>query len=411
MLVGEFDFSFPIGAFGFSSGWRHTLSTTQARQRFNHGELFFRRPVYLHKAGVGRWRPYTTDTLHFDVLVKRSHAGSGSLSALSSGAGSAIVIRDGHSFRYKRCGSRDLGFLGACAEVFYRTEHDDVIEYQDPEPIGQLAIARARHELDMIDELHHRGLCPHCRPFGLVEALTAPDEVGGIRSGAAVFEITSDVRLDEFIMMTLTPVILEMLDGGFYRFQPEHFSFLPVRLPVAETLERWYPVFDIIRRIGNLVGRTYRELYDAGYYRGRGNAWLGNDIIGADGLVSIVDVDELMSSNGHSMERAALFHAIEINEYIGRINGLLSGNCSFPIVFGAASTFLTDGFRQGLDRRGQELSPGEIAKVISAFAKDLPNLRKSIRAQSPSGFLPELSPFSRLDEAAARPDPVMSDAD
>jgi hypothetical protein len=387
----RFDFAFPVGAFGFSSGWRHTLDRSEATKRFDHGELFFRRPVYLHRVGTGSWWPHSRGTPIFDLLVKYSRRGNNALPGLSSGAGSALLKRQGQVFRYKRCGSRDVGFLGGTEEVFYCADRDDIFEFGDAEPIGLLALERARKELEIIGKLHDAGLCPHCRPFGLVQVLSL-EGVNRIPSGAAVFEITSDVRVDEFVMICLTPLIFWLLDQNFYRFRPSDFSMIPIRAPVAQIVETWGITFDRLSRIGNLVGRSYRKFYEAGYLRGRGNAWLGNDVIGADARISIVDVDEVMSEPGHSKERRSLFQAIEVNEYIGRINALLSGQCSFPIFFGVASTFLTDGFREGFSGNGTALSIEDINKTVTDFERFLMPLRDLIISQSPAGYLPPLFP-------------------
>lgn len=294
-----FDFAFPVGAYGNSSAWWPPRGVNLHRQP----DLAARRLLSLIPTGEAVFmpargnsgairtstffekRPYDADTLEQGLL------------ALSSGAGSALVRdRDKQTFKLKRCGLADQGFPMQYSQSHRSVNRDgEQFEFSDLALAGLMNVETAAVECEMANELHSIGLTPAYKPCGifLINRLSAEHNSAGV-AAAVLMKVRSDLRVDELVYMTMTPLLADLFDCGklSYDDQCEHWGFFGAEaLPTQESRRRWKDISEKLSAIGESVGSAYRRLHEAGYLRGIGSCWFGNEVVDEDGEISIVDFD------------------------------------------------------------------------------------------------------------------------
>ncbi|EPM69837.1 hypothetical protein A584_12920 [Pseudomonas syringae pv. theae ICMP 3923] len=253
------------------------------------------------------------DNLSFLEVIDRypvktaQSEGAQYVEGLSSGAGSALAFIHGRVLKFKRCGFRDIGFTHDCIG-------DESIP-GDQSYAGLMGLDSAAVELMISQELWELGLLTAYKPLGLYVATEDfSDYHEGRRFGCTVFDITSDVRVDELLMMAITPTLMTRLAGKTVSFSSKRNLFSS--LFNDETTNFCVGKKDAIEFVVSTAkasGAAYRRLHDAGYYRGRGSAWLGNDLLTPTGDIELVDFDGGMRPC--SLQDVSNEKGIELDEY------------------------------------------------------------------------------------------------
>jgi hypothetical protein len=376
--VESFDFRYPLGAVGFSSGWRRAAGFSLNRQP----QLSARLQTKLVPCGRSMFLPFengglrsngsnaATRSLRF--MVKAPPDGDG-ITAITSGGGSAIFDWNGWALKLKRCGFAEDGFAD---EPFYSpslvVKADDTLEYCSKNYGGLMPLESAIAELLWADRARNFGLAEAYRPAGLIVLTEPPDLPFRARPfGAAVFDLDSDLRVDELVMMALSPILTELFREKLLRLHPANEFHGANGFPLGASLARWTEVSRRLDGIGRASGGLYRKTHDIGLLRGRGSCWFGNEVVGRDGRLSLVDFDG-------GMEWAATFdttlaerlRALEVEAYCAETFWFLTD--MKPILFGVLATAYVAAFRDGYTKRADFwVDPVVVQDVI---ADHLPHL-------------------------------------
>lgn len=301
-MTTPFDFAFPKAAFGRSSGWGEKR---QAAQTIAHPPIVSRREVRLAE----RWRgmrialdasgvPNLDQATPTRLLIKAADGEAGR-PALSSGASSALLREaDGQVTRIKRCGFARNG-VGARVGYIGR--------------IGMMGLGEALHEGRMLATFHAQGLCAACRPTA-IEIAADPDAPFFKEQACAAVRVavTSDVRADEWMLIILNR---ELEQGGveppFFVVQGEERVLLR-QFGIANAVLQERRSGERMAILGRGLGGLMRAVHDAGYVRGRGSAWFGNDVVGPDLRLSAVDADGGAADASTSL---AVMKRVEVADY------------------------------------------------------------------------------------------------
>lgn len=196
------DFSYPHFGVGLSSSWQSADDPTNRRML-----IAPRRTVFLSPTGASlQWTPLFDGTEAPEDLQKDP---DGMVRGLSSGAGSALVKKKGMaSIKYKRCGVQNAAPMRGSTKssISIQVGCNGLTYTSDTEPLGGMVPADAERELKCQRELRTIGLSEAYLPMG--HFLREPG------SATAVFQVTSDLRVDELILMTLTPSLERLRREG-----------------------------------------------------------------------------------------------------------------------------------------------------------------------------------------------------
>ena len=118
--------------------------------------------------------------------------------------------------------------------------------------------------------------------------------------------------------------------------------------------------------IGRAIGGLYARLHDAGYLRGVGNSWVGNDVVGPDGLLTVVDLDECIIPEQTQAIRYRTTH--QRWEWIAATASLYTfmetNSCHF---LSLAAAFVVEAAHIGYSQR---LSPAVSAEVLHDIVRN-----------------------------------------
>ena len=276
--------AYPEQAVGISSSWIDEGDPTNKRMRLTR-----RRAVFLDDdpRPATRWNEVAPGvTLPVRPLVK---CPSGPFLGLSSGSGSAIIAdHAGHFLRYKRCGLQDRSPVTGRRHpsIDFAIRRTGIHYTSDTEPLGSMWASDAIHELRCQRHLREAGFSPACGSVGYFEH--------GDETATAVFDIASDLRYDELLLMAVTPALSKFFERGGLKLDARHGLITLCDVSPTEVFQPGTIVFQRLVDMGHALGGVYRRFFDAGYLRGVGNAWIGNDIIDIDGRITLVDLDELV---------------------------------------------------------------------------------------------------------------------
>jgi hypothetical protein len=380
-----FDFRLPRHAYGHSSGWHPKRAFSLNRQP----DLAPRMPVALQPIGEsvpfrledGFLNPCTSDAFPATFMVKTSphHSAPGAIFGLSSGGGSAIFEKGDSVYRLKRCGQAYDGFTN---EPFFThavisSEASDMIEVTYKPLGGLMTVVTALLELRMAHTFHCAGLSSAIEPVGMLIVTGLPSVSADANVAAALYRIKSDVRLDEMVYMALSPVLAELFEAGAISYNPVTGWWDAAGTPLEGALHMWSDSFDRVTRLGIAAGGCYRNVHEAGYLRGKGSSWFGNEVVDADGRLSVVDFD---GGNGVASEYprkiADMLRVFESNCYCTESFGyLLYMRPSTLGVFGSA---FIEGFRLGYKEASESAIPVcDVKAIIAAHLGVLPSIRRS----------------------------------
>ncbi len=369
----EFDFAFPYGAYGNSSGWLSTIEFSLKRQP----DLAPRRLTLLRSVGGS----LLFRMIDGELTPPRSVAEINSIPfvrkgpfnpmaddywaiGLSSGGGSALFRSEGTTYKIKRCGLADRGFIEEPFDTHISIPRDgDHFELTQRQMGGLMGFPDALIECRMTQILNDNGLCRAYRPVGVIMISALPDSPFAKRSiGAVVTEVESDLRVDELVHMALSPVLAEAFEQGRLAYDPHSGFFEAKGIPVARTLSSWPHILERVELLGLSVGSMYRRVHDAGYVRGIGSSWFGNEVVDASGEISIVDFDGGTNSmSAYSREIATHIMRMEFNNYCSESFVFLTDMRPKSIaLFGNA---FIDAVRQGY-RESYRPIPREVVRDI-----------------------------------------------
>lgn len=294
--------------------------------------------------------------------------------AVSSGGGSALFPLGASVCKLKRCGLADRGFVDESFDSYSAGQVDaDVFEFTEHLLGGLMSLPAAIAECRMTALLAAEGLCAAYAPRGLIVITDLPGSpYQGISIGAAVSEITSDLRIDEFVCMALSPLLAELFERKWLMYDPQSGFFRAEGVPLTLLLHRWRHLFDVLEQIGRSVGGFYRRVHDAGYVRGAGSAWFGNEVIDRSGELSLVDFDGGTDlARGLSPEFAERLRRLELNQYASESFTFLTE--MRPRVLSCFGASFCDGFRAGYDLAAYRPIPADLLReVIDAHLRVLP---------------------------------------
>lgn len=305
--IEDFDFAFPLGAYGNSSAW----STKRGPSLFRYPELAPRRLVHLAPVleaefvSLGAATGSTDGRVvlgDFPFLCKKKLSASMptyGYVGLTSGAGSALLRSEhGRTYKLKRCG---LGEMGFCDQGVKGSSpvagEDDHYDRTSTTLSGLMSQASAELEYRLVEKFNDCGLCTAYLPCGIIvpsQDLPGVDATASKGSAAVLMEIESDFRIDELVHMTLTPMLADLFAAGRLTYD-EHHELFPIfdshGIPLRRTRRNWAHLSERLFTIGNAVGAAYRRCHEKGYLRGLTSSWPGNEVVHADGRISLIDFD------------------------------------------------------------------------------------------------------------------------
>jgi len=197
----------------------------------------------------------------------------------------------------------------------------------------------------MTEELRREGLCTAYTPLGVAVITELPEAHTTCGpAGAVVVEVRSDLRMDELVCMTLSPVLAELFSTGRLRWDGA--ALLAEGIHLVENTRRWAGVFERLELLGLVSGSTLRRVHDAGYLRGLGSCWIGNEVIDEQGNVSVVDFDggtERVAP--YALEVAHRLRRLEVNRYCSLTHFVLAEDR--PKALGMFGSALVDAVQRG----------------------------------------------------------------
>jgi hypothetical protein len=389
----DFRFDLPWQAYGRSSSW---LDVRDFDQLIGTPPITFRRNIALTPYGNSVFYALDKDrasfsgigTSEYPFLVKTDQ---GDATALSSGAGCALLPRDDGTLKVKRCGLGTEGFR----QPLLLTSGRHIVE-EIPYDEGLAGLQRfsdAKHECLTYVHLKEIGLCDAYDPLGVIAL--EPDRIvdadGQPCFGAALCRVKSDLRLDELLYMALSPIIVNLYASGALKYVVEKGAFVGEGVSNYAVLMKFSEVFNFCEIIGAAAGGAYRRMHDANYFRGRNSCWLGNEVVSSDGVVSIVDAeggtirveisDKSQGEGGWKESHPENFireiQEVELWDYAASTVAYYSwGNGRF---FGAAATRFVAGFFKGYRASAPWIiPPNSLARTLQAHLMAYGQLREAL---------------------------------
>ncbi len=245
---------------------------------------------------------------------------------LTSGAGSALFrAADGRTYKLKRCGLGETGFSDQGVKGSSPIARDDEhYDHTGTALSGLMSRASAELEFHLANKFRQVALSTAYRPCGIVVPRTT--DLPGLGLGtldrpiaAVLMEIESDLRIDELVYMTMTPLLASLFATGRLTYD-ERYEVFPIfdsdGIPLVGTRRTWAHLSERLYTIGSAVGGVYRRCHDAGFLRGLTSSWPGNEVVHADGRISMIDFDGGIAESGAYPEDIAdLLRRTEIQQY------------------------------------------------------------------------------------------------
>lgn len=351
----ENNFKYPSFAIGFHSGWNDSNNSPTMKL-----SLTRRRKILLSKS---KYKIMLSEKNIPPFLIKDK---KGKIKALSSGAGSSIIMFGEDYFKIKRNGYRYGGFIERAIPDREFTLKDGLNEACDDEDAGLLSLEDAERELKIERELEKLGFIIPQRIVGLY-SLENPFE--DENSVAIIQKISTDFRADEYCAMLLTNLFYDIYGKNCkINLKEARFRFKKYSLKKAlEILNKGYS--KQFFEIGRNIGKIYKSLHLSGYTRGISNSWYGNELICEDGKMGICDLESCFSIK--EIEDKEVFDnllktdiSLAKTAFYGSMNYFENSLASF------VGIRLIEGFDEGYKtNRANDLNPKEIKKQIDKFNK------------------------------------------
>lgn len=360
----EFDFRLPVQAVGFSSGWLRDLGFSLNRQPAFSNRVALKMAPYAESLFLPIGCGMTADLVP-PFMLKTS--GSDGLPALSSGGGSAVFKWGSKFFKLKRCGLADRGFANEdffSSSLFLRD--GELIERSNYSFGGATSLAAAITENCMAASAVDAGLCTAYIPLGVYALVAAPEcPFVDVDLGASLFEIESDLRVDELLCMALSSATVRMVIASQFKIViPQRYAWVN-EIPLWRMSVELQPIESIFIAIGRASGGLYRKVHDAGFFRGIGSSWFGNEVVTANGRLSVVDFDGGWAARETVPEPLATrMMGLEIESYCAETFTFLSD--MRPIPFKFLATSYIDSFRDGYEEGADPFIDPQIVNCVIA---------------------------------------------
>lgn len=252
----------------------------------------------------------------------------------SSGAGGAVFRSNGRLFRLKRCGYRNEG-IGRSGPVLDRAFVPDgagrVCARRVATPLGLC------HPLILTRELETLGCL---RAAGFVSGIEAVARYSVAEDGDAVLlEIQSDLRVDELALL--------LWRQGHRALSMNRASLVHLALSLFHD-----------------VGKAYRDAHLAGFTRGVGNAWFGNDVVLASGRVTFVDTENAFVPESVTANRLRKLQLADLRHYRSSVVAGSRTSAALGTVGDAVLNAFNRGYREATDSGAS----GERQEAIAALA-------------------------------------------
>jgi hypothetical protein len=319
----------PEWAWGLSSGWRRPRPLSASS---DWPDFAFRKPVQLRSRVQADFVPTKSAAAERDALRRIAQLGglpikggvhppdAPQVTGLSSGTGSVLLPGLASSLKVKRCGYLDLGLTGEHVVSFA----DSAQGCADLSFAGLMSLSSAAVELLMAEQMWAEGFLTASRPQGIfVVTERLSGEHRSHRFGAIVYQACSDVRADEVVLQSVSRALAAQIGARQLAFDSKRNVF--VDIPSQHSGAELPVQIDdlLVAQTAQAAGSAYRRLHDAGYVRGRGSAWFGNDMVTPDGRIELIDYDGGFRKPGSS-EPLQLLCDLELAEYSASTIGYLA---------------------------------------------------------------------------------------
>lgn len=299
---------------------------------------------------------------------------------LSSGGGSALVPIDESTYRLKRCG---LAYDGFVDEPFLThamiDKKGEVFELTNKPPVGLMGVAAALSEITIADRFYRCGLSPAVRPVGMYILPELPERSSSEPVAAVLYRIESDVRVDELVYMTLSPMLVELLDSGAVSYDVKTGWWDAAGAPLSRFPDAWPDVRTRVEQVGAAAGKLFRLVHELGFLRGRGSSWFGNDVIDEGGRLSAVDFDGGAAiESDYAPALAKALKEFEMDCYCAESFWMLRD--LRPSIVGLFGSDFLKGFREGCRCNGEPIVPQIIVnEILEAHMSVWPTLRQHLQ--------------------------------
>lgn len=297
----------------------------------------------------------------------------GQKKGISSGVGSFIFEEKGRYYKIKRSGFKDKGIIPQKFKerAFIINNSKDIKQETYKGPAGLLEFDEAKIEFKVYQEFNKINLHMPQKPVCFYKNCVDKE---GVLWGALIFEIKSEFRCDELVMCVIINILHKYFNKNEYEFDyktPTIFIKCFSVTKLLNILEKGYGKF--IYEVGLAIGSNYRKIHDAGYIRGIGNSWYGNDVVCSDGKIGICDLDS--SFNKKEIKNKKLLknlQEIDINS-----NNAAMYVALYPLkssFFDIITNILIKGFEKGYitpiyDRVDQKMMNKIIKEYIAIIEK------------------------------------------
>ncbi|NYZ77196.1 hypothetical protein H0O02_02680 [Candidatus Micrarchaeota archaeon] len=350
-------FKKPKKNLGFHSSWTDTNDNPTQKL-----SISLRRAVWLKKVPF-RFTLLEGERLDDFVLLKSK---DGPVEGLSCGAGSSLTQTDSRVLKLKRNGYKYRGFI---KEYFLDGDlhFNGKTAYEATyfEHAGLYPLDDAMREIRICRELERKGFLIPQKPVSLYRL-----ELGYQNEyGMLISDISSDFRCDELTIMTLLSFFRNMIKNKRMDIDIDNEAVLFENLNISKTIKRLAvsPEMNMLKTVFHNIGALYGEMHRAGYVRGVGNAWYGNEIICADARIGLCDFDATFGEK--DVMDTILFQHLKDNDINLFTTGLYGSLGAFSsCIFDIAANILIMAFRDGyVIRKERHLEPADVFQVLENF--------------------------------------------
>ena len=348
----RFNFNFPVGLCGFHSGWNEKVTNARKIQ------ITYRRLVNLKSLGKISFKSFNKrkqpDSYSYYIKEKSDLNNVNNLVGLSSGAGSAIFFHptDKCYYRLKRCGYQDKGFTSKKYESsIFQVKSRDLIESNSFDMAGVISMDDAIKECHNLITLKQFGINKTIEAVGIYNL----EQIYNLNSSeffpsALICKIGSDVRIDELIFSTLTPILSRLIEKRVIRFNRLSHEFSTTGFSIAYWRKNGgRDIEDVLWQIGLALGSAYKNLHSVGFLRGIESCWFGNEVIEEDGGIAFVDVASLIDP-----KQTGKLRNVKEHQYIEYVTAYTNVSFLFQttnsLLFSFVGSLLAQAFEKGYEK-------------------------------------------------------------
>ena len=275
---------------------------------------------------------------------------------LSSGAGSSLYVENNNVYKIKRNGFFNQGptykpFLLTSIDNSLETESTIKSKYR-----GIMSKKSAESEARMLKLIMNEGFNQAYEPSDILEYVIPKTKE---KAYALICKLKSDLRIDELILSSYTPLMAEGIRKETLSFNSETGLFDAKK---HDTLILPEKLSSVLYTIGFSLGSNYKEFHRAGFLRSYPHSWFANEVIDETGNISFVDVEKAQ----HTQKRTDKFKALQAIEKYQAQSALFSEFETLGLyMFAYGGMKLSEGFSKGYEQGGtQTISPNIIDEIL-----------------------------------------------